>query len=185
MTQPTIIFIHGYRASPEINWFSEISRELKKLDIPHLIPTLPGGDNPHSAEWLKIIDKTIKSVKTPVILVGHSLGTRAVLLYLDKFKTPVRSVLLVSPFNNDLSNAGNRGGGYSDFFEYPVNIPAVKKLASKFIVMHSKDDQAIPFEQGQEIAKELGAEFVVYEDRHHFAKPENYVYILEQLKKLI
>lgn len=181
----TIIFIHGYNASPEMNWYPEMRRELDKLRVPYRMPILPGGDNPKSAEWLKIIDETAKSVKKDIILVGHSLGTRALLLYLDQFKTPVKGVLLVSPFNNSLQNAGNRGEGYADFFEYPIDIAEVKKLSPKFIVMHSKDDQRIPFSQGEEIAKELGAEFAVYDGKHHFSRPESYISVLEQLKKLI
>lgn len=182
---PTVIFIHGYRGSPEISWYPEMRTELDKLRIPYLMPIFPGEDNPRSAEWLKIIDEAVKSIKDSVILIGHSLGTRAVLLYLDKFKTLVKGVLLVAPFNNDLGNAGNHGKGYSDFFEYPADISVVKKLSPKFIVMHSKDDQAILFSQGQEIAKQLGAEFAIYDGKHHFSRPENYIYVLEQLKKLL
>jgi len=60
----------------------------------------------------------------------------------------------------------------------------IKKLSPKFIVMHSKDDQRIAFEQGKELAAELGADLALYEDKRHFSRPENAVDVLEQLKKL-
>ncbi len=181
----TVVFIHGYNASPEMNWYPEMRRELDNLRIPYRMPALPGGDHPQIREWLKIIDQPVKSIKGDVVLVGHSLGTRAVLLYLERSKKPVKGVLLVSPFSNDLKNAGIRGQGYSDFFEHEIDLSEIKKLSPKFIVMHSKDDQRIPFEQGKEIAEELGADFVVYEDKRHFSRPENHAEVLEQLKKLL
>ena len=180
----TIVFIHGYNASPEINWYPEMRHELDKLRIPYRMPALPGKDNPKIEEWLNIIDKTVKSIKGDVILVGHSLGTRALLLYLDRSRKPVKGVLLVSPFSNDIGNAGVPGRGYSDFFEHKINLSEIKKLSPKLIVMHSKDDQRIPFEQGRELAAELGADLALYEDKRHFSRPENAVDVLEQLKKL-
>ncbi|MCL4406021.1 MAG: alpha/beta fold hydrolase [Patescibacteria group bacterium] len=181
----TVIFIHGYNASPEINWYPEMRRELDKLRVPYRMPALPGGDNPKSREWLRIIDETVKSVKGDVVLVGHSLGTRAALLYLDQSKKPVKGVLLVAPFDNNIANAGRRGFGYSDFFEYPLNIGEIKKLSPKFVVMHSHDDQRIPFGQGKRIAKELGADFVAYDGKHHFARPESFADVFAQLKKFL
>src|SRR3972149_5813884 len=79
-----IIFIHGYNSSPKKKKYQIIADELTKLGVNFAMPQLPGGENPHSKEWLEIIDREIKSSKEPIILVGHSLGTRAALLYLDK-----------------------------------------------------------------------------------------------------
>ena len=168
-----VIFIHGYTSSPKKKKYQIIAEELDKAKVDYSIPALPGGENPHSSEWLEIINKAVKKSKIPVVLVGHSLGTRAALLYLDKFGKKVDTVILFAAFNNDhLLNRNRKDEHYSDFFDYPINIEKVKKLADKFIVVYSKDDDSIDYRQGEEIARELGAELKTYENMGHFAGEE-------------
>lgn len=181
-----IIFIHGYTASSRADWYPNIKPELDKLGVDYSMPDLPGGTHPHSREWLEIIDNEVKSTTKPIVLVGHSLGTRAALLYLDKFEPKVDTVLLIAAFNNDWEvNKKRRDGNYADFFEYPLDLEKIKHSAKKFIVMHAKDDESINYSQGVEISEELGAELITYEDRKHFSAPENYTYVLEVLKKIL
>ncbi len=178
-----IIFVHGYTASPQADWYPNISRELKKRSIDFSIPHFPSGELPKSKPWVDGIYQEVKDSKKPIILVGHSLGSRAVLLFLEKYEIKVEKVILIAAFNNDLSNKRRYDGriAYTDFFRRKVNLEKVKKLAKKFIVMHSKDDYSIPYKQGAEIAKQLGARLITYEDRSHFSAPENYKYVLEVL----
>lgn len=165
-----VILIHGYTSSPKRKKYQIISRELAKQGIEYATPFLPGGIYPHKKDWLKIIDKEIKNTVKPIIIVGHSLGTRAILLYLDKLNQKVDTVILVAAFNNDFkNNRQRRSGNYSDFFDYPVNIKKIKKLANKFIVVHSEDDDSIDYKQGVEIAHELGAELKTYHNMGHFS----------------
>lgn len=168
-----VIFIHGYTSSPKKKKWRIIAEELEKENVPFSIPELPGGEYPKSSEWLKIIDSEVKKSEYPVVLVGSSLGTRAALLYLDKFERKVDTVILIASFNNDYKLNGNRRDEhYADFFEYALDIEKVKKLANKFLVMHSKDDQDIPYAQGEGIAKELGAKLLTYENMGHFSGEE-------------
>lgn len=169
-----IIFVHGYTSSPKKKKYQIIAEELKKLGISFSIPELPGGEHPHSEEWLKIINREVTLSNDSIILVGHSLGTRAVLLYLDKFNQKVNTVILIAPFNNN--NEENKNGKdehYSDFWEYKIDIEKIKKLADKFVVVHSKDDKSIDYRQGVELSKELGAKLFTYENMGHFGGEEN------------
>lgn len=168
-----VIIIHGYTSSPKRKKYQIIFQELSALGVDYSIPALPGGKHPRSQEWLEIIDKKVKSSQKPVVLVGQSLGTRAVLLYLDKFGQKVDTVILVATFNNNIEeNRKRRDGNYADFFDYPVDIEKVKKLANKFIVVHSKDDDSIDYKQGVEISNELGAELITYDNMGHFSGEE-------------
>ena len=179
-----IIFIHGYTASSKADWYPSISLKLKKLSIDFSIPDLPGRENPHAEEWLSVIHQEVNKANKPLVLVGHSLGTRAILLYLEKYKPKVKLVLLIAAFANRLENGERRGGdAYPDFFEYKIDISKIKSLANKFIIMHSKDDSSISYEQGVEIFRDLNAKLITYTDRDHFSEPENAPYILETLRK--
>ena len=168
-----VIFIHGYTSSPNKKKYRIIAEELDKAKVDYSIPAFPGGENPYTSEWLEIINEEVEKSKNPVILVGHSLGTRAALLYLDKFGKKVDTVILFAAFNNDYQlNRNRKDEHYSDFFDYPINIEKVKNLADKFIVVHSKDDDSIDYGQGKEVARELGAELKTYENMDHFAGEE-------------
>lgn len=107
------------------------------------------------------------------MLVGHSSGTRAVLLYLEKYQQKAEKVFIVAAFANDIDNAKRRDENYVDFFEHKIDLSKVKKLVGKFIVIHSKNDSSIDYQQGVEIARDLGAELVTFENRDHFSESEN------------
>ena len=180
-----IIFVHGYTASSQADWYPAIKPELDRLGVDYSIPDLPGGENPHSADWVEIIKKEVDLSSKPVVLVGHSLGTRAVLLYLDKYQRKVDTVILIAPLSNDIANAERRGGeDYPDFFEYKIDLQRIKKLANKFVIAHSRDDSSLDYEKhGVSMAKELGVDLITFEGRDHFSDPENAQYVLDILRK--
>lgn len=184
MSDFKIVFIHGYTASNLADWYPTISKELDELEIDYVVPDLPGGKNPHAQDWLEVLHNVIFQINKPLIFVGHSLGTRTALLYLEKFQPKVEKVFLIAAFANRVENAQRKGGNaYPDFFAHKIDLEKIKPLVGKFIVMHSKDDSSIPFWQGEEIAKDLGAEFITYEGKDHFSDPENAPFVLEQLRK--
>ncbi len=183
MTDFKIIFVHGYTASSKENWYPNISIELAKAGVDFAIPDLPGGEHPHAAEWLEVIHDVVMKSNKPLVFVGHSLGTRAILLYLEKYKPRTRAVFLIAAFANRLENAEKYDrDAYPDFFEHEIAIEEIKPLVGKFVVMHSKDDE-LDYEQGVEIANQLGAKLISYDDRGHFSDPENAPIIFEVLDK--
>lgn len=184
MTNFRIVFIHGYTASHLADWYPNISKELDKLGIDYEVPNLPGNLHPHAQEWLDILHGVISQNNKPLVLVGHSLGTRTALLYFEKYQPKAEKVFLIAAFANRIENAKRKDGeAYPDFFEHKINLETIKPLVGKFVVMHSRDDSSIPFWQGEEIAKDLGAELISYEDRDHFSEPDNAPVILEELRK--
>lgn len=184
MSAYKIVFIHGYTASSKADWYPTLLPELEKLGIDYSVPDLPGGEHPKASEWLDTLHNVIAKTDKPVVLVGHSLGSRTALLYMEKYQPRIKTVILIAAFANRVENAQrHEGKAYADFFTHKIDINAIKPLARKFIVMHSKDDDSIPYSQGVEIAKDLGAELITFKDRGHFSDPKNAPYILEVLKK--
>jgi|SRR3989344_1635013 len=179
-----IIFIHGYTASSKADWYPSISKELDKLSIDYSIPDLPGGEHPHAAEWIERIHEEVLKTDKPLILVGHSLGTRAVLLYLEKYPRRVEKVFLIAAFSNDPKNGQRHDGEtYPDFFTHTIDLEKIKSLVDQFIVIHSKDDSSIPYEQGKQIAQELKAKFITANQRDHLSSVDNTQYILQKIEE--
>lgn len=182
MSKFSIVFIHGYTASSQADWYPAISPLLQKEHVDFIVPDLPGGEFPHASEWLDTLHKAIENIHKPIVLVGHSLGSRTALLYLEKYHPRVERVFLIAAFANSTENAKrNYGKAYPDFFTHVINIENIKPLAGKFIVIHSKDDSSIPYSQGVSIAEDLGAELITFEDRDHFSDPDDASIIFDVL----
>lgn len=182
-----VIIIHGCASSPKNRKYQIIAKELAELGIDYSIPAMPGGEYPCSDNWLKIIDEEVNNTDKPVVLVGHSLGTRAILLYLDKYQQEVDAVILIATFNNNFKkNRKGKNHHYQDFFDYALDIEQIKKLSRKFIVIHSKDDESIDYKQGVEMSRELKAKWIAYKEAGHFSGSEgaekNAKYFLEFIK---
>lgn len=179
-----IIFVHGYTASSKADWYPNIRPLLDSVGWDYSIPDLPGGNHPISNQWVSQIHDEVQKTSKPIVLVGHSLGTRAILLYLDKYKTPVNTVILISPLSNDIANAQrNNGESYPDFFEQELNLKKIKDMAKKWIVIHSRDDQDVPYQQGETLANELVAQVIPFVDRGHFYDPSDAPIIFNILQK--
>lgn len=185
MFSGTIVFIHGYTASSKGDWYPQISALLDQAGVAYRIPDLPGGEHPHVQEWLSIIDDVVKESEGPIVLVGHSLGSRAVLLYIEKYRPTVEKVFLIAAFDDLLENANRHDDGknYADFFEQNLDLNILKKNIGEVIVMHSKDDSSIEYSQAEGIAMKLGAKLMTVDGRDHMSESENAEYIFEILKR--
>jgi len=182
-----LIFVHGWTSSSGSDWYPALMSILDEVGVDYSIPNLPGYKAPHSKEWLQIIHAEINKTAKPVILIGHSLGTRAVLLYLDQYETNVEQVFLIAPLSNEIKNAERRGGeAYPDFFEYRINLSKVKKLSKKWLILHSRDDQSLDYEEhGASLSKEMKVELKSFDDEGHFTKLGDAECIFKTLKEEI
>lgn len=180
-----ILFIHGYTASSKADFYPALSVLLDKAHIDYAIPDLPGEKYPHAHIWLEKLHESIKNSTKPLIIVGHSLGTRTALLYIEKYLPKVKHLFLIAAFANRLENAKRRDEVYSDFFENMVDVTKIKSVVEHSYVLHSNDDHSIPIEQGREIAHELDAEIIVSTDRDHYCESSNAPYIFSLLKEKI
>ncbi len=183
LSQYKLIFVHGYTASVNGDWYPAIKPMLDEIGADYVIPNLPGYKKPHSDEWLKIIDSEVSKTDKPVVLIGHSLGTRAVLLYLDQYEKSVQQVILIAPLNNRDINAERKDGdAYPDFFEYEIDLNKVKGFSKKWLILHSKDDYSVDYkEHGLVLSEEMHVELKTFDDRSHFTKLEDAKVIFDTL----
>jgi predicted alpha/beta hydrolase family esterase len=165
----TVIDIPGYNHSSESTWHPEFRQLIAEEGNEVITLDLPGGKYPVFTEWYPIIGRVVREAQYPVTLVGHSLGTRAVLLFLEQTDLRVDNIVLIGPFDNNTDNAKFRDGNYANFFEHIVDIERVKKhIRDKIIIIGSEDDANIPFIQAQNIARDLEGELITIPDSGHF-----------------
>jgi predicted alpha/beta hydrolase family esterase len=165
----TVIDIPGYNHSSESVWHPEFRQLITEEGNEIITLDLPGGKYPVFTDWYPIIEQVVRDSQYPITLVGHSLGTRAVLLLLEQAELSVENIVLIAPFDNSISNASFRDGNYANFFEHLIDINQVKsKIKGEIKVIGSEDDANIPFIQAQNIAKDLGGELITIPNSGHF-----------------
>lgn len=165
----TIIDIPGYNHNSESMWHPDFRKYIIESGNEVITLDLPGGKYPVFREWYPIIEQAVAEANNPVILVGHSLGTRAVLLFLEQTLYTVQNVVLIAPFDNSLTNSSFRNGNYANFFEHIIDIKQVKyKIKGEIKVIGSEDDVNIPYIQAQNIARDLQAELIAIPNSGHF-----------------
>lgn len=165
----TIIDIPGYNHNSESMWHPDFRKYIIESGNEVNTLNLPGGKYPVFTEWYPIIEQAVTEASNPVILVGHSLGTRAVLLFLEQTQYSVQDIVLIAPFDNSLSNSSFRKGNYANFFEHLVDIGKVKSnIKGSIKVIGSEDDANIPYIQAKNIATDLSAELISIPDSSHF-----------------
>ena len=165
----TIIDIPGYNHNSESMWHPDFRKYIIESDNEAITLNLPGGKYPVFREWYPIIEQAVSEANNPVILIGHSLGTRAVLLFLEQTQYSVQDVVLIAPFDNSLSNSSFRNGNYANFFDHLIDINKVKSnIKGQIKVIGSEDDANIPYIQAQNISRDLQGELITIPNSGHF-----------------
>lgn len=178
----TTIDIHGYNGSSKSNWHPRLKELLTESGETVIAPDFPGGRSPVYTDWEPLIANAVEQSDELITVIGHSLGTRALLRFLEEHDIQVDRGVLVGPFANWTSNASFREGAYANFFDRELDISKVRAMAKEWIVIGSLDDSRIPFEQSEVIASELGARLVAVPDSDHFLDEKWADLIVEELE---
>ncbi len=180
----TNVFIfHGTGGYPEENWFGWLRRELERLGCNVIVPQFPTPQDQTPEKWFEVFEKYGKYT-SDTILVGHSLGGTFALRVLEKANAPVKATFLVAaaagvlPLKNFESDR--------PFIEKPFDWEKIRKNCGKIFVFQSKDDPLVSVGNGEEIAKNLKTELILYEGAGHFNAKAGYTEfedLLELVKK--
>ena len=168
------LLIHGYNGSSKSDWFPAISRLFQSHNVQYRIPDMPKGlfsKYPDGKSWIRIIENEICNTKLPIILVGYSLGARSLLEYIETHELYFPLLLLVASPKNDPNLKFYRFGTAMSFFRHRLDTDKIRSKVSKIIVLSSRDDRIVPYLWGQDLAEELKATFLLYEDKGHMNMP--------------
>jgi len=177
-----VIIVHAKSATPEDKWYPWLINKINEKRINCLCPELPNSKDPKIDEWINEINKMNPDENT--ILVGHSRGSVAILRWLEQlpFGKNVKKIILVavSSGNSKSMNKSKNSKGF--YTKEGYNFAKIKSHCRDFVVIHSKEDNVVPFSAGEENAKALNAKFKVYENKEHFNNPKEIPEVLEEIK---
>jgi len=160
-------------SNPTADWYPAITQKLEALGHEVVIPAMPGHRHPEAEKWIEIIEREVASNKE-VVLVGHSLGTRAIVLFLNQSDANLKQVFLIAP--PDIEEHPKRDNAWHTKVDFE------KFKQSDITVLASKNDPIVKFEYSRNLARKLGAKFVETDSHGHFAKPSDAEIIFETIK---
>ncbi|EKD32897.1 MAG: hypothetical protein ACD_76C00121G0005 [uncultured bacterium] len=173
------ILIHGYKSSPEKNFFPWLISELRSRGHEVIAPTLPDPENPQIDAWLELLKQETRFLKNDTVIYGHSIGAAAALRFLEMSEaasTPRACVLSSPPL------MVRKPESLQAFFMSDFDFDVLMWKASEFYVIHSKDDAVVPFSHGEKYAERLHATLIATESDGHFDGAK-YPVILDTLLK--
>ena len=166
-----VVLIHGKDTDPSKKWYPWLGEEVRKAGFEFIAPILPHANEPIMAEWLMEINKTNPDKDT--ILIGHSRGGVAILRWLEKQLIPrnIRRVILIAANGGRkedkvISSESNNGFYTEKGFDFET----IKTGCSDFVVIHSHDDNWVPFSAGEINAAGLKAKFIQLDNYGHFGQ---------------
>ena len=152
-TKANYVFVHGFGASPENNFWPWLKEKIGRDGLKVQLPSLPNPGTLEIDQKIKHVLKTCSFSKDTVI-VAHSLGCLVALGVLAKLKTPVRKLILISPPSpeNKKAKVIDRKALWGSF-----NFKAVAKKAEEIVVLSDLEDQVVPAMEQEAMAKLLNA----------------------------
>jgi predicted alpha/beta hydrolase family esterase len=171
-----VILVHGFNASPEMNFHPWLARELRAKGLDVVAPTLPlkGGEELDLPAVMAEMKRQVGFLTADDILVGHSLGAFIVLQYMEAVEmteSPRAVVMVAAPYK--VSRPELRR-----LFLVDLDADVAMWKAREFYVVHAKDDRLVPVEHGRRLAALLKARLVETDAGGHFMDAE-YPVLLE------
>ncbi len=176
-----VFIIHGFEGMPNGAWRGWLMQELEKQDIYACALPMPTPEAPIKQEWVDEISRAIEMNPTDdIYLVGHSLGSTAILRYLETSDQKITGIVLVS---GPIIKTMNRK--IDNFLETPFDFETIKTKAEKFVVIHGDNDPYVPaVDHGDICSKALDAQYIVIKNGEHLNGSAGYHVLPECLEVL-
>ncbi len=176
-----VFIIHGFEGMPNGAWRGWLMQELEKEDVYACALPMPTPEAPIQQEWVDEISRAVEMNPTDdIYLVGHSLGSTAILRYLEKVEAKIKGVVLVS---GPIIKTMNRK--IDNFLETPFDFETIKTKTEKFVVIHGDNDPYVPMvDHGDICSKALNAQYIVIKNGGHLNGSAGYHILPECLEAL-
>jgi predicted alpha/beta hydrolase family esterase len=170
--------IHGYLSSPNEAWLPWLRRELEKKGYAVSLPAMPRPDHPVISEWIGFIAGLVGEPDDSTSMIGHSIGSQAVLRYLETVGTTggsvARTVLVAGTFPTGMSpeEADRETGGNAvlrPWFVHGLDPAKVRRAAGRCTVILSDNDPYIALDTAKAAFRAALDPRIVIEPGHgHF-----------------
>lgn len=174
------IIIHGWGAEPSSDWFPFLKKELSNKKYEVLVPEMPNADEPSLDSWVDTLKKL--DVDESTCLIGHSIGCRTILHYLQD-SDKVKKVILVAPWLN--INEENLEDEELEiakpWVDDVLDFDKIKNKA-EFVVVYSENDPFHLMGDVKKLIEVLNAEEINLGEKGHINKEDGVTELPELLR---
>lgn len=155
--KPNFVLLHGYRSSPDENFFPWLKKELENRGYRVQAPNLPNSAKPRVEEQVSYVLKNVSFDKNTVLL-GHSLGSVVALKTLEKLECRIRKTVLVGGF---MENKFVDGDNFEPYvFDWKFDVQKISRNAGVVVSLRDLTDDSVPQYQPKKITEKLGGYLV-------------------------
>lgn len=182
-----VFLIHGYGGEPNGGWRPWLMGKLAREGVWACALAMPMIDEkPIKDEWVEEIKRSVGIPNQDTFLVGHSLGVPALLNYVESLPidNKIGGLILVSGIIHPISGK-DRYIPINHFYEKEFNYDHIKKICGNVVVIHGDNDTAVPFEQAQELSKNLSCQLIPIQNGGHLNGSSGWYELPEALEALL
>lgn len=177
-----VVSIHGWGGGPDEGWRLWFGRELQRHGIDFINPQMPNTSFPQQGEWIPYLTEIIGRPDTQTYLIGHSLGSVAILRYLESLRRDeeVGGAVLIAGFTDDLGIQE-----LTNFFTTPWDWESIRQHVERVVSIESDNDPYNLEKYNEEFRKQLHAETLLLHDKKHFSGDDGMTELPEVLDVLL
>lgn len=152
----------------KVRWSNEFLKKHLGKQFAIIKPSMPLKENAKYAEWQIHFERHVPHLRSPLILIGNSLGGIFLAKYLSEHvfsKKILSTYLICPPFDDSLSKEDLAGG-----FQLKSDLSLLQKNSKNLYLLFSKDDDIVPVTHAKKYRKKLkNAKILIYKNKHgHF-----------------
>lgn len=190
MSTKKAYIIHGWEGNSQGGFLPWLKKELENKGYQVSVPDMPDANTPQISAWLGKMQELIGVPDENTILIGHSLGGLAILLYLQSLppQSRVGQAVLVASVIEDIKDLSPEGAVIiNSWLEKGKNLEAdkIKEVCPQINAFFSDDDPFIPLTSEQIAREQLGAITVIEHQKGHFNQETDIYEVPEVLAIII
>lgn len=173
--------IHGYVGVPDDAWKPWLRSELEDNGFAVEAPRMPDPAHPRLSPWLETISEVARNVDENCYFVGHSLGSAAILRYLETLddSVAVGGAVMIAGF------ASTTEPELQTFFARPFDWETLRKRCRRYVAINSSDDPHVALRNGEVFGEKLGARLIVESGKGHFGASDGILELPSALEAVL
>lgn len=182
-----VYLVHGWGGRPEGGWRPWLKRKLEDLGHEARALAMPETDSPQVEAWLRHLQAEIKDPNENTVLVGHSLGGKAVLQYLAALPVGMKvgQTILVASVLEKVTGLTAEEMAFGQPWFAPLDAAKVRRATADLAAFFSDNDELIPLESEILAREQLGARTIVLPGRGHFNESSGIFEVPEVLAEIV
>ena len=172
-----IYIVHCWNGTKDDCWYPWLDKKISNNNNQVFRFNMPNTTTPKINEWVNELEKNIDTLDNNTFLVGHSIGSQAILRYLEKHdKDKIGGILLVAPWLELLPEAIEDEESYSiakPWLDTKINFEKIKKTTNNITCIFSDDDYFVPYSQKDKFKKLLNSKIITVKNKGHIGIEDN------------